>query len=251
MNRHRLLRGLVSVILFAFGFLGVVIPVSGQSYGVGDQVLTLGGADFHTASSSQTYFFAADGYVYPSGANQYIAPIHLPDGAEVFEICFYANVPTDGSGAQVEIFGSKLAPGGQSGAGMILPGSNLVDLVAIGYGTVCTDPGFSWVFHDETDIDGDDVPDHVAWAAVGNATSNGAGFGGIRILWRRQVSPPPASATFTDVPTTHPFFKYIEALHAAGITAGYADGRFGVNDAISRGQMAVFLSIALGLHWAN
>ena len=58
-----------------------------------------------------------------------------------------------------------------------------------------------------------------------------------------------ATATFPDVPTSHPFFQYVEALYAAGITAGYGNGSFGVNDPISRGQMAVFLSVALGLHW--
>jgi len=74
-------------------------------------------------------------------------------------------------------------------------------------------------------------------------------FGWIEIWWRRRVSPPPAMATFTDVPTTHLFFQFVEALHAAGITNGYPDGRFGVNDPITRGQMAVFLSTALGLNW--
>ncbi len=54
-----------------------------------------------------------------------------------------------------------------------------------------------------------------------------------------------------DVPPTHPFYASVEALSAAGITGGYPDGRFGVNDPITRGQMAVFLSAALGLHWPN
>ena len=76
-------------------------------------------------------------------------------------------------------------------------------------------------------------------------------LGGVRITWHRQVSPPPATATFPDVPTNHPFFQYVEALNAAGITAGYGNGNFGVNDPITRGQMAVFLAKALGLHWRN
>jgi S-layer homology domain len=37
---------------------------------------------------------------------------------------------------------------------------------------------------------------------------------------------------------------------AAGITAGCGGGRFSVDDPITRGQMAVFLSLALGLHFA-
>jgi len=74
-------------------------------------------------------------------------------------------------------------------------------------------------------------------------------FGWVEIWWRRQVSPPPATATFPDVPTDHQFFQFVEALYASGITAGYGNGNFGVNDPITRGQMAVFLAKALGLHW--
>lgn len=75
------------------------------------------------------------------------------------------------------------------------------------------------------------------------------GFRGADLWWMRQISPAPATATFTDVPITDPFFQYVEALAAAGITAGYPDGRYGVNDPITRGQMAVFLAKALGLYW--
>ena len=73
----------------------------------------------------------------------------------------------------------------------------------------------------------------------------------MQVSYVLQVSPPPATPSFSDVPPTHPFYKFVEALHAAGITAGYGDGRFGVNDPITRGQMAVFLSVALGLYWPN
>ncbi len=74
-------------------------------------------------------------------------------------------------------------------------------------------------------------------------------FAWVEIWWHRTVSPGPATATFADVPTDHFFFQYVEALVAAGITAGYGNGQYGVNDPITRGQMAVFLAKALGLHW--
>jgi len=84
---------------------------------------------------------------------------------------------------------------------------------------------------------------------IPGGSERAGGLGWVEIWWKRVVSPGPASATFTDVPTTHPLFQFVEALHAAGITNGYPDGRFGVDDSITRGQMAVFLSSALGLHW--
>jgi hypothetical protein len=74
-------------------------------------------------------------------------------------------------------------------------------------------------------------------------------FGAVRVFYKLQVSPAPATATFTDVPTTHPFFRFVEALVDAGITAGCGGGNFCVDNPITRGEMAVFLSVALGLHF--
>jgi len=64
------------------------------------------------------------------------------------------------------------------------------------------------------------------------------------------VSAAPASATFGDVPTTHVFHRFIEALVDAGITAGCGGGNYCPDNPVTRGQMAVFLSRALGLHFA-
>jgi hypothetical protein len=70
----------------------------------------------------------------------------------------------------------------------------------------------------------------------------------VRVQWRRAVSPAPAVATFpVDVPTTHPFFQFVEALVSSGITAGIGPGMYGPDDPVTRGQMAVFLAVALGL----
>ena len=76
-------------------------------------------------------------------------------------------------------------------------------------------------------------------------------FQSVRIHYTLQVSPAPSAATFGDVPTGHPFFKFVEALAAAGVTAGCGGGNFCPDTPLTRGQMAVFLSAALGLHWPN
>jgi len=73
-----------------------------------------------------------------------------------------------------------------------------------------------------------------------------------RLQWHRQVSAAPATATFpNDVPTTNPFFRFVEAIAASGLTGGCGPGAFCPNDPVTRGQMAVFLSTALGLHFPN
>lgn len=77
-------------------------------------------------------------------------------------------------------------------------------------------------------------------------------FGFVEIWWRRVVSDPPSTPRFVDVPNSHPFYPFVEALAASGITAGCGDGtNFCPNDPLTRGQMAVFLARALGLHWPN
>ena len=76
-------------------------------------------------------------------------------------------------------------------------------------------------------------------------------FRAARIEYRLQVSPAPGVATFNDVPTNYWAFQYIEALFHAGITAGCAGGNYCPNNPVTRGQMAVFLAKALGLHFPN
>jgi hypothetical protein len=79
--------------------------------------------------------------------------------------------------------------------------------------------------------------------------TTGLTFQKLRVQWNRQVSPAPAVATFLDVPTTHSQFQFIEALVAAGITAGCGGGNYCPANNLTRGQMAVFLSLALGLYF--
>ena len=74
---------------------------------------------------------------------------------------------------------------------------------------------------------------------------------GMRVVYKLQVSPAPASATFPDVPTSYWAFQYIEALAASGITAGCGGGNYCPETYVKRSEMAVFLSKALGLHWPN
>jgi S-layer homology domain len=76
-------------------------------------------------------------------------------------------------------------------------------------------------------------------------------FGGVEVWWHRTVSPAPAVATFGDVPASDPFFQFIEALAASGITSGCGGGNFCPDAPLTRGQMAVFLSKALGLHFPD
>ena len=78
-----------------------------------------------------------------------------------------------------------------------------------------------------------------------------ATFRAARAYYRLQVSTPPQVATFSDVPLGHPQRQFIEALAASGITSGCATGplRYCPDAPVTRGQMAIFLAKALGLHF--
>jgi hypothetical protein len=86
-------------------------------------------------------------------------------------------------------------------------------------------------------------------AVVTPALDNTNAFTGAVVGYRLQVSPAPATADFADVPTSHPFFQFVEALYHSGITAGCGGGNFCPDNPLTRGQMAVFLSKALGLQF--
>jgi len=74
-------------------------------------------------------------------------------------------------------------------------------------------------------------------------------FGWVEVWWKRSVGYPYGTPSFNDVPSDHPFYDYIEALYASGITGGCGNGNFCPDAPLTRGQMAVFLAKALGLHW--
>jgi hypothetical protein len=89
------------------------------------------------------------------------------------------------------------------------------------------------------------------WTAWSGAATSAVRFQSARIYYRLQVSPAPATATFTDVPVGNPFHRFVEALVASGISGGCGGGNFCPDAPVTRAQMAVFLSVALGLYFPN
>jgi hypothetical protein len=55
-----------------------------------------------------------------------------------------------------------------------------------------------------------------------------------------------ASPSFPDVPQSHPFYEAISELASQGVIGGYADGRFGPDDAVTRQQFAKMIVLAGG-----
>jgi S-layer family protein len=73
---------------------------------------------------------------------------------------------------------------------------------------------------------------------------------GAIVGYHLQVSPP-SGQTFGDVPSNYLYYKAIEALAASGIASGCGNGNYCPDQAVTRGEMAKFLTNALGLRWPN
>ena len=90
---------------------------------------------------------------------------------------------------------------------------------------------------------------YLAFVGLGGTNDNTNEFRDFDVHYNLQVSAAPASGHFNDVPVSNIFYQYIEALAASGITGGCSANNYCPNQYVTRGQMAKFLSIALGLHW--
>jgi hypothetical protein len=172
-----------------------------------------------------------------AGGCPFIATLHLPTGAHVtsydFDLC--DGDPT----VSVQFF-------------MFQTSSPVSGVLPIGVGGdtgVAATPGCA-TFSTPVDFTVDNSSNFYLIDAIVPA-GTGMALGGGRVHYNLQVSPAPGAATFGDVPTGHPFFQYIEALAASGITGGCGSGNYCPDNPLTRGQMAVFLAKALGLHFPN
>ena len=219
-----------------------------KTYGTGFQAVHVGAAAFRPRSNTDYYFsLTGDGYVYngEGSVEVFQAPVTMQAGAEIYALCAYVFDDLSTDDVEIQLSAGRLIPGGTFPAAYGI-GPRLTSYWDSGYGVTCTDFSLPYTYTEASPQDG--VALHYFLSAI---VPPWAGIGGVKIIWRQQVSPPPASATFNDVPTGHPFFQFVEALAASGITAGCGPGKFCPEAPLTRGQMAVFLSKALGLHWPN
>jgi len=66
------------------------------------------------------------------------------------------------------------------------------------------------------------------------------------VEWESTTPTTEPPRVFADVPASHPYAPAIDALSRNKVIEGYADGRFGVNDHVSRQQFAKMILLALG-----
>jgi hypothetical protein len=201
---------------------------------------------------------------FPGGSVSGRAMLQLPNGAEITQLCMVANDGASNGHVILDLVGWEYPRVGTTTptpARTLASASSAASVPVPGLGTYCAPLTTPIQLKSFGDLDGNTVPGWTAYSlraaliyfpmgGVQPLVSQEA-FGAAIVVWRRTVSPAPAVASFVDVPTTHPQFRFIQALVASGITGGCAADRFCPDSGISRGQFAVFISVALGLHYPN
>lgn len=164
--------------------------------------------------------------------------LHFPNGARIESIQI-EGCDTSASG-ELNAFLLKATQPAGGGSGVVSLGTGVAETPGCGQ--------FSKALPAPVTVD--NANDRYFFQLSGTGLSF-TSYAAVRAFYRLQVTPAPAVATFSDVPTGHPFFRFVEALAAAGITGGCGTGIYCPDNPVTRGQMAVFLSVALGLHFPN
>lgn len=178
-----------------------------------------------------------------SAAQEGVAQLQLPDGAALAQLQFWAYDENPSYGLTFNVYEFCQATGFNPPATTLIGSADTFG--AIGY------------YYGFTPLNGYQVNNRDCAYSVrvifipGNVQclSDQLQLQKFQVSWVRQVSPPPATATYGDVPTGHAFFQFVEALAKSGITGGCGTGNFCPDQPLTRGQMAVFLAKGLGLAW--
>jgi S-layer family protein len=209
-----------------------------KTYGTGDASLyNLGPDEFTPLGYSAPVFLFSNLNVRPlaGGAVFINAPLHLPAGALVTAIDFYYLDADPGANPEAYFIAAGTGGAVYSHQETIVFPNTASGLSAIT--AVLPIP-----------VTIDNAANHYS---IQVALINSLQLHRVSVTYQLQVSPAPGTATFSDVPVGHPFHQFVQALVAAGITGGCGGGNYCPDAPLTRGQMAVFLAAALGLHWPN
>ena len=239
---------MISVVLVILTLIVLFPATAFAEFGIQDEVSFWIHATEFTQAENPGFRMNTRGYIYPveyadfTNGTKFYAPLHVPNGVDVTSTVFYY-MHDQGLTASEIVFTWQYSrdnePFGDIDSSVSEPQGSVVGnnhLGTVDLGSIPIDNRDMYRFVVEVPPIPDDVNLHLL------------GFKGVKVSYRRQASVPPSVATFSDVNPSMQFFPYVEALAAAGITTGYGDGTFKPNDYVTRGQMAAFLTRALGLH---
>ena len=180
----------------------------------------------------------ASGHRYTTGSAGFLAGTHLPQGSRIVSIEL-ESCDTTATGAASVLFFRTAETGPSTVLALLNTGTTEIP--------GCGRSGIDLAIPETVE----NYANRYMVVAANSTFDGSTTIGAVRIFYRLQVSPSPGTATFNDVPTSDPAFQFIEALVASGITAGCGSGNYCPDAPLTRRQMAVFMSKALGLHWPD
>jgi S-layer family protein len=219
-----------------------------DDFGSGASYLMIPGTAFVPSNS-------ATGYAKPflflhrtgGGDSEFTHPLTLPPGSAIESVTAYV---TDTNGMQDVTLRMCIVFATPDGTGQDLNCDGGIGVPAVATaGTPGPTALLMPVNRTFANVQNGNDTSHILLVHLGAADAS-TSLHSVKVRWHRQVSPAPATATFADVPTTHGVFRFVEALAASGITGGCGGGNYCPDAPLTRGQMSVFLAVALGLHWA-
>jgi hypothetical protein len=214
-------------------------PQAPSSFGPGTAILSIESSAFTPVDSTTTWTWdMGSGARYRVGGAYpwFDASVHVPSGAKVIGVVFEV-FDNDAANNVLGFFGTEAgAPPGTPWA--FTAGS-----------ATAGQPGWTYIV-EPLNITIDNFNNSYIVEVNVGGSSSATMFRRAMIYYQLQVSPAPGTATFGDVPTSDPAFQFIEAFVASGITAGCGSGNYCPDAPLTRRQMAVFFSKALGLFWA-
>ena len=135
MSRSEALRRLLTFAALSLLASGAVA----QSYGDGDQVLTLGAGGFQSVTTTELHV-DTDGYINDPGQLLYArVPLLLPDGALIERICLYSRSSIPEVFASATLMEQVLVPSGM-GPPVTFTRDGLLSSAGNGYDYSCSDP---------------------------------------------------------------------------------------------------------------
>ncbi len=221
-----------------------------ESYGLGMDYATVSAFDFFGGDNGFLRGIFNSHAVYCESGGDYSwahAALDLPDGAAIQSIRFWGYDGSTANGMQAELYETCL-PDDTAGPPV---NTNVFTTGTLASG----DPGdftYLWPVDPPLTVDMKSCYYNLKIRMSSNNLCQGEvlRIQKATIAFTRQISPAPAAATFNDVATNHWAFQHVEALAASGITAGCGGSNFCPDAPLTRAQMAVFLSKALGLYWS-
>lgn len=229
-----------------------------EIYGTGQQWMVISAAEFHASEPSCALeYYGNYAYTRPtlcsgSWAGYYEHPLHLPEGAKIYAIRLLAYDNDAANDVSLSIQRVTMTPYGAGSGSSYSYGQVANSAVSTaGQQTDMQGPqsySINQTF-DTYDYPATNAAVFYSLRMIIPASTTNLRAHSVHVYWQRQSAPAPATASFSDVPTSNPFFNDVEQLRKSGITSGCGGGNFCPDSPVTRGQMAAFLNRAFGLHW--